>query len=178
MSFGYRRREKNHRRALRDRPRWVALSHSSARVGAGRARSCACCLGCTTPKRMATRNFGHLSRWSKRAKRLFASLRESVAVVPQDTVLFNDTIHYNIHYGKMSASIAEVREAARLAAIDGPILRMPKAYDTIVGERGLKLSGGEKQRVAIARALLKGSPLGFDGRSHERPGHEHRKGYS
>jgi len=87
------------------------------------------------------------------------SLRESVAVVPQDTVLFNDTIHYNIHYGKMSASDAEVREAARLAAIDGPILRMPKAYDTIVGERGLKLSGGEKQRVAIARALLKGSPL-------------------
>lgn len=87
------------------------------------------------------------------------SLRESVAVVPQDTVLFNDTIHYNINYGRMSATDAEVREAARLAAIDGPINRMPKAYDTIVGERGLKLSGGEKQRVAIARALLKGSPV-------------------
>ncbi|OUS46196.1 putative ABC transporter protein [Ostreococcus tauri] len=87
------------------------------------------------------------------------SLRESVAVVPQDTVLFNDTIHYNIHYGRMSADGGEVREAARLAAIDGPINRMPKGFDTIVGERGLKLSGGEKQRVAIARALLKGSPV-------------------
>jgi len=87
------------------------------------------------------------------------SLRENIAVVPQDTVLFNDTIHYNINYGKMSASVEEVREAARLAAIDGPIKRMPKGYETVVGERGLKLSGGEKQRVAIARALLKGSPL-------------------
>ena len=87
------------------------------------------------------------------------SLRASVAVVPQDTVLFNDTIHYNINYGRMSATNEEVREAARLAAIDGPINRMPKGYDTIVGERGLKLSGGEKQRVAIARALLKGSPV-------------------
>jgi len=87
------------------------------------------------------------------------SLREAIAVVPQDTVLFNDTIHYNIKYGKISAVDEEVREAARLAAIDGPIKRMPKGYDTVVGERGLKLSGGEKQRVAIARALLKGSPL-------------------
>ena len=87
------------------------------------------------------------------------SLRRAIAVVPQDTVLFNDTIHYNINYGRMDAAPADVREAARLAAIDGPIARMPKAYDTIVGERGLKLSGGEKQRVAIARALLKDSPL-------------------
>ena len=87
------------------------------------------------------------------------SLRESVAVVPQDTVLFNDTIYYNINYGRMDAREDEVREAARLAAIDGPIKRMPKGFDTIVGERGLKLSGGEKQRVAIARALLKGSPV-------------------
>jgi len=87
------------------------------------------------------------------------SLRRAIAVVPQDTVLFNDTIHYNINYGRMDATSADVREAARLAAIDGPITRMPNAYDTIVGERGLKLSGGEKQRVAIARALLKDSPL-------------------
>ena len=87
------------------------------------------------------------------------SLRESVAVVPQDTVLFNDTIYYNINYGRMDAGDDEVHEAARLAAIDGPIKRMPKGFDTIVGERGLKLSGGEKQRVAIARALLKGSPV-------------------
>jgi ATP-binding cassette subfamily B protein len=84
-----------------------------------------------------------------------ASLRKAIGIVPQDTVLFNDTIGYNIAYGNPSASIEEVREAARAAQIDGFIRRLPDGYDTQVGERGLKLSGGEKQRVAIARTLLK-----------------------
>ena len=84
-----------------------------------------------------------------------ASLRKAIGIVPQDTVLFNDTIGYNIAYGDPSASIEDVREAARAAQIDGFIKRLPDGYDTQVGERGLKLSGGEKQRVAIARTLLK-----------------------
>ena len=84
-----------------------------------------------------------------------ASLRKAIGIVPQDTVLFNDTIGYNIAYGNPSASIQEVEEAARAAQIDGFIKRLPDGYDTQVGERGLKLSGGEKQRVAIARTLLK-----------------------
>ena len=84
-----------------------------------------------------------------------ASLRKAIGIVPQDTVLFNDTIGYNIAYGDPSASIEEVQEAARAAQIDGFIKRLPDDYDTQVGERGLKLSGGEKQRVAIARTLLK-----------------------
>ena len=84
-----------------------------------------------------------------------ASLRKAIGIVPQDTVLFNDTIGYNIAYGNPSASIEEVQEAARAAQIDGFIKRLPDGYDAQVGERGLKLSGGEKQRVAIARTLLK-----------------------
>jgi ATP-binding cassette subfamily B protein len=84
-----------------------------------------------------------------------ASLRKAIGIVPQDTVLFNDTIGYNIAYGNPSANIEEVQEAARAAQIDGFIKRLPEGYDTQVGERGLKLSGGEKQRVAIARTLLK-----------------------
>ena len=80
-------------------------------------------------------------------------------MVPQDTVLFNDTIGYNIRYGRWEASDAEVREAARLAQIDRFIEGLPEGYDTPVGERGLKLSGGEKQRVAIARTILKGPPI-------------------
>ena len=84
-----------------------------------------------------------------------ASLRKAIGIVPQDTVLFNDTIGYNIAYGDPSASIEEMYEAARAAQIDGFIKRLPDGYDTQVGERGLKLSGGEKQRVAIARTLLK-----------------------
>jgi ATP-binding cassette subfamily B protein len=80
-------------------------------------------------------------------------------MVPQDTVLFNDTIRYNIRYGRWDASDTEVEEAARLAQIDGFIRLSPKGYETEVGERGLKLSGGEKQRVAIARTILKGPPI-------------------
>jgi ATP-binding cassette subfamily B protein len=83
------------------------------------------------------------------------SLREAIGIVPQDTVLFNDSILYNIQYARPLASFEAVREAARLADIDAFISQLPEGYDTIVGERGLKLSGGEKQRVAIARVLLK-----------------------
>jgi ATP-binding cassette, subfamily B, heavy metal transporter len=87
------------------------------------------------------------------------SLRAAIGMVPQDTVLFNDTVRYNIRYGQWDASDAEVEEAARQAQIDGFIRRAPKGYDTEVGERGLKLSGGEKQRIAIARTILKGPPI-------------------
>ncbi|MGA2892071.1 MAG: ABC transporter ATP-binding protein/permease [Xanthobacteraceae bacterium] len=87
------------------------------------------------------------------------SLRAAIGMVPQDTVLFNDTIRYNIRYGRWDASDAEVEEAARQAQIDGFIARAPKGYETEVGERGLKLSGGEKQRVAIARTILKSPPI-------------------
>jgi ATP-binding cassette subfamily B protein len=84
-----------------------------------------------------------------------ASLRAAIAIVPQDTVLFNDTIYYNIHYGRPEASHDEVLAAADAAQLSGFIALLPDGYQTMVGERGLKLSGGEKQRVAIARALLK-----------------------
>jgi len=87
------------------------------------------------------------------------SLRAAIGMVPQDTVLFNDTIRYNIRYGQWDANDAEVEEAARLAQIDGFIRLSPKGYETEVGERGLKLSGGEKQRVAIARTILKAPPI-------------------
>ncbi|WOH84655.1 ABC transporter ATP-binding protein/permease [Bradyrhizobium sp. BEA-2-5] len=88
-----------------------------------------------------------------------ASLRSAIGMVPQDTVLFNDTIRYNIRYGRWDATDTEVEEAARLAQIDHFIRMAPKGYDTQVGERGLKLSGGEKQRVAIARTVLKAPPI-------------------
>ena len=84
-----------------------------------------------------------------------ASLRAAIGVVPQDTVLFNDTIRYNIAYGRIGASQAEIEHAARLAQVHDFVQRLPDGYDTRVGERGLKLSGGEKQRVAIARTILK-----------------------
>ncbi|HEY1364902.1 MAG TPA: ABC transporter ATP-binding protein/permease [Xanthobacteraceae bacterium] len=87
------------------------------------------------------------------------SLRMAIGMVPQDTVLFNDTIRYNIRYGRWEASDAEVKEAARLAQIDEFIRMSPDGYETEVGERGLKLSGGEKQRVAIARTILKAPPI-------------------
>ncbi|UOB05180.1 ABC transporter ATP-binding protein/permease [Diaphorobacter sp. LI3] len=87
------------------------------------------------------------------------SLRRAIGIVPQDTVLFNDTVAYNIAYGRTGASQAEVEQAARAAHIHAFIAAQPKGYDTMVGERGLKLSGGEKQRVAIARTLLKNPPI-------------------
>jgi ATP-binding cassette subfamily B protein len=87
------------------------------------------------------------------------SLRAAIGMVPQDTVLFNDTIEYNIRYGRPEATSAEVREAARLAQIHDFIMTLPQGYDSLVGERGLKLSGGEKQRVAIARTILKSPPI-------------------
>ncbi|MGC2050321.1 MAG: ABC transporter ATP-binding protein/permease, partial [Methylovirgula sp.] len=88
-----------------------------------------------------------------------SSLRAAIGMVPQDTVLFNDTLAYNIRYGRADASEAEIKEAARLAQIDRFIDSAPGGYNTQVGERGLKLSGGEKQRVAIARTILKGPPI-------------------
>ncbi|GAB4355335.1 MAG: ABC transporter ATP-binding protein/permease [Kiloniellaceae bacterium] len=88
-----------------------------------------------------------------------ASLRRAIGIVPQDTVLFNDTIGYNIRYGRPEAGDEEMRAAARLAQIDGFVASLPDGYDTMVGERGLKLSGGEKQRVAIARTILKGPQI-------------------
>jgi ATP-binding cassette subfamily B protein len=91
------------------------------------------------------------------------SLREKIGIVPQDTVLFNDTIFENIRYGRPTASDEQVREAIRLANLEAFIAQLPNGVDTLVGERGLKLSGGEKQRVAIARTLLKRPPiLAFD----------------
>ncbi|WP_439150153.1 ABCB family ABC transporter ATP-binding protein/permease [Sulfitobacter sp.] len=87
------------------------------------------------------------------------SLHRAIGVVPQDTVLFNDTIGYNIGYGRDNATQAEIEEAAKSAQIHSFIQRLPKGYDTAVGERGLKLSGGEKQRVGIARTLLKNPPI-------------------
>jgi ATP-binding cassette subfamily B protein len=88
-----------------------------------------------------------------------ASVRRAIGIVPQDTVLFNDTIGYNIGYGREGASQAEIEGAARGAAIHGFIAGLPDGYGAMVGERGLKLSGGEKQRVAIARTLLKDPPI-------------------
>ncbi|HEY0282677.1 MAG TPA: ABC transporter ATP-binding protein/permease, partial [Rhizomicrobium sp.] len=88
-----------------------------------------------------------------------ASLRAAIGIVPQDTVLFNDTVRYNIAYGRIGASEAEIKEAARHAQIDKFIGDLPLGYESMVGERGLKLSGGEKQRVAIARTILKNPPI-------------------
>ncbi|XP_032228955.2 iron-sulfur clusters transporter ABCB7, mitochondrial isoform X2 [Nematostella vectensis] len=87
------------------------------------------------------------------------SLRKVVGVVPQECVLFHNSVYYNINYGRVQATEHEVHEAARMAEIHDAILRMPKGYDTPVGERGLKLSGGEKQRIAIARAIIKDPPI-------------------
>ncbi|MBX9833478.1 MAG: ATP-binding cassette domain-containing protein, partial [Burkholderiaceae bacterium] len=88
-----------------------------------------------------------------------ASVRQAIGIVPQDTVLFNDTVAYNIAYGRPGASQADVEAAAQSARIHDFIASTPKGYGTMVGERGLKLSGGEKQRVAIARTLLKNPPI-------------------
>jgi len=88
-----------------------------------------------------------------------SSLRDEIGIVPQDTVLFNDSIFYNINYGRISATKEEIEDAAKRAQIHDFILGLPDGYGTVVGERGLKLSGGEKQRIAIARTLLKNPPL-------------------
>jgi ATP-binding cassette subfamily B protein len=88
-----------------------------------------------------------------------ASLRKAIGIVPQDTVLFNDSIYNNIQYARANATREEIIEAARLANIHDFIEGLPQGYDTLVGERGLKLSGGEKQRVAIARVVLKQAPI-------------------
>ena len=82
-----------------------------------------------------------------------------IGIVPQDTVLFNDTIRYNIRYGRIDAGDAEIEQAARLAQIEPFIQQLPDGFNAMVGERGLKLSGGEKQRVAIARTILKNPPI-------------------
>lgn len=87
------------------------------------------------------------------------NLRQCISIVPQDTVLFHESIFYNLSYGNLRKSRDEVYEAARMANLHDSILKWPQGYDTPVGERGLKLSGGEKQRVAIARAILKDSPI-------------------
>jgi ATP-binding cassette, subfamily B, heavy metal transporter len=87
------------------------------------------------------------------------SLRRALGMVPQDTVLFNDSIRYNIAYGRPGAANSEIEEAARLAQIHDFVISLPQGYETVVGERGLKLSGGEKQRVSIARTILKGPPI-------------------
>ena len=89
------------------------------------------------------------------------SLRQAIGVVPQDTVLFNDTLYYNIAYGDPKADEARILAAAKAAQLDDFIQRLPAGYQTVVGERGLKLSGGEKQRVAIARALLRDPEIFF-----------------
>ena len=88
-----------------------------------------------------------------------ASLRAVIGIVPQDTVLFNDTVRYNMGYGRIGAGNDEIEEAARLAQIEKFIQHLPQGYEAMVGERGLKLSGGEKQRVAIARTILKNPPI-------------------
>lgn len=87
------------------------------------------------------------------------SLRRAISIVPQDSVLFHDTIKHNLHYGDLNASEAAVTKASQMAELHDSIISWPKQYETQVGERGLKLSGGEKQRVAIARAILKNSPI-------------------
>jgi ATP-binding cassette subfamily B protein len=87
------------------------------------------------------------------------TLRAAIGMVPQDRVLFNDTVRYNIRYGRPEASDADVEDAARLAQVHSFVMTLPKGYETMVGERGLKLSGGEKQRVAIARTILKSPPI-------------------
>jgi ABC-type transport system involved in Fe-S cluster assembly fused permease/ATPase subunit len=103
---------------------------------------------------------GHIMLGGRELKDLNTdSVQRAIAVVPQDTMLFHDTIGYNIHYGDLDAPWEEVIEASKQAKIHETIMSFPEGYDTVVGERGMKLSGGEKQRVAIARAIMKKSPI-------------------
>ena len=88
-----------------------------------------------------------------------SSLHNNIGIIPQDTVLFNDTILYNVQYANQSASFDQISSAVKEACIDDFITSLPDGYNTIVGERGLKLSGGEKQRIGIARTILKGAPI-------------------
>jgi ABC-type transport system involved in Fe-S cluster assembly fused permease/ATPase subunit len=122
--------------------------------GSGKSTWRACCSASTTPPPARSQVNGSDLRALKQA-----SLRAAIGIVPQDTVLFNDTIFYNIQYGRPTAPREEVIAAAQAAHIHDFIEALPDGYDTRVGERGLKLSGGEKQRVAIARALLKNPPI-------------------
>ena len=131
-----------------------APSRSSGRRAPASRPSRACCSASTRSPAAASPSTARTSATSPRR-----SLRNAIGMVPQDTVLFNDTMRYNIRYGRWDATDAEVEEAATHAQIDAFIRSTPKGYDTEVGERGLKLSGGEKQRVAIARTILKGPPI-------------------
>ena len=106
------------------------------------------------PQQGEVRLFGHDIR-----DLTLDSVRRNISVCPQDCVLFNDSLRYNIHYGNLEAPPERVLEVATQAQLDKSLARMPKGLDTVVGERGLKLSGGEKQRVAIARAMLKDAPV-------------------
>ncbi len=149
VDFGY----ESNRQILRDVSFTVAAGHNVAVVGPSGA-------GKSTLARLLYRFYdvgrGRISIDGQDLRDVQqATLREAIGIVPQDTVLFNDTIEYNIAYGKPGATHAEIVQAARLAQIHDFVARLPEGYATPVGERGLKLSGGEKQRVAIARAILK-----------------------
>jgi len=153
VSFGY----DEDRQILFDVDFEVPAGHKVAVVGASGA-------GKSTIARLLFRFYdasdGHITIDDQDTRDVTQeSLRRSIGIVPQDTVLFNDTIYYNIAYGRPDASREEIIEAARHAHIHHFIETLPKGYDTIVGERGLKLSGGEKQRVAIARTILKNPPI-------------------
>jgi ATP-binding cassette subfamily B protein len=153
VSFGYDSR----RQILQDVSFDVPAGHKVAVVGASGA-------GKSTLSRLLFRFYdattGHILIDGQDIRAVTQkSLRRAIGIVPQDTVLFNDSIYYNIAYGQPDAARAEIIEAARAAHIDQFVESLPDQYDTTVGERGLKLSGGEKQRVAIARTLLKNPPI-------------------
>ena len=150
VDFRYDPRRADPARCRFSRCRRGRNSRSSGRAAPANRRSRGCCSASTTSNAGAIEIDGQDIRDVTQD-----SLRRAIGVVPQDTVLFNDTIFYNIAYGRPGASRAEVEEAARHARIHDFIASLPDGYDTMVGERGLKLSGGEKQRVAIARVVLK-----------------------
>ena len=153
--------------AWRRATRW----RSWARAAPASRRSRASCSASTTSPSGSVRIDGQDIRDVTQS-----SLRAAIGVVPQDTVLFNDTIYYNICYGRPDATREEVEQAARLARIHDFIMALPQGYDSTVGERGLKLSGGEKQRVAIARTILKNPQHPAVRRGDQRARHAHRAG--